>query len=390
MSLPINYQNIKIPFPPTIDVGVIVQEHLKNGIRNANQTGNAFMIYLRNFRKEYSNIITMFNLPMTNVSRFASSSWIREPPFVKKFYKQKAIEVKKCFKKNVPFHFINKFGKSNRVRKNGISLEKDPTTNTIYPPQHLNIDQNSSCNGNSNYQDSGYPDPQLENTDNTIYPNPQHLNIDPNSLSVTYSNYQYSTYPNPQLENTDSNPPDTIYPSPLYPQLENTNSNSSNTIYPPQHLNIGQNSLCITCSNYQDSIYSDPQFENSPNTIYFPQHLNITYSNYQDSTYSDPNSSNNICPSPQHSNIDQNSSYITYSNYQDSGYSDSQLKNTDSIPPNTIYFPQHMNIDQNSLYITYSNYQDSAYHNFQLENTNSNPNIIYSNSSNTIYSEFNI
>ncbi|CAG8464928.1 6662_t:CDS:2 [Diversispora eburnea] len=58
MSLNINYQNIKVPFPPTISVDEIVNIHLKNGIENGNKTMNAFMIY----RKEYNNIVAKFNL----------------------------------------------------------------------------------------------------------------------------------------------------------------------------------------------------------------------------------------------------------------------------------------------------------------------------------------
>ncbi|CAG8825956.1 12352_t:CDS:1, partial [Dentiscutata erythropus] len=58
MSLNINYQNIKVPFPPTISVDEIVNIHLKNGIENGNKTMNAFMIY----RKEYNNIEISENL----------------------------------------------------------------------------------------------------------------------------------------------------------------------------------------------------------------------------------------------------------------------------------------------------------------------------------------
>ncbi|CAG8466848.1 2789_t:CDS:1 [Diversispora eburnea] len=366
MSLPTNYQNISIPFPPNIDVGVIVEEHLKKGIRNANQTGNAFMIYLRIFRKAYSNVIAMFNLPSRDVSRFASSSWIQEPPLVKNFYRQKAKEVKKCFKKNIPLYFINKFGKSNQVSTNGSfkSLEKklsnhklentdSNSPNALYTsPQHLNVDQNSPNIAYSNYQGSAYPSPQLDSP-NTIYPSPL---------------YQVS------VENTDSNPPNTIY-RPLY-------HDTPNTIYPgPQDLNIDQDSLYITYSNYQDYYHNLQENIDSNSICPGPQDLNIDQDSFYPNTQNGnigSNSPNTIYPDPQHLNIDQDSLYISYYDYHDTAYSDPHHDPTSS---NNIYSgPQHLNIDQNSLYITYSNYQDYAYNNPQLENTNSNPNTIYSSS----------
>ena len=60
MSLAVNI--VKVPFPPTISVDEIVNIHLKNGIKNANETMNAFMIYRKEFNHIQSglSIITLY------------------------------------------------------------------------------------------------------------------------------------------------------------------------------------------------------------------------------------------------------------------------------------------------------------------------------------------
>ncbi|CAG8548554.1 7030_t:CDS:1 [Diversispora eburnea] len=102
IPFPINNQNtlktIKIPFPPSIKEDEIIQLHLKNGIRSANRTMNAFMIY----RKEFNNIVTNYNLELKDISLYASISWKNEPQHVKKFYVQLAEKVKELFKEKVP------------------------------------------------------------------------------------------------------------------------------------------------------------------------------------------------------------------------------------------------------------------------------------------------
>ncbi|CAG8578670.1 10894_t:CDS:2 [Diversispora eburnea] len=93
MSLSINYQNtLKVPFPPTISVDEIVNIHLKNNIKNVNETMNAFMIY----RKEYNYIVAKFNLSSKDLSKFVSISWQNEPEHVKDYYRQMAKNVKNC------------------------------------------------------------------------------------------------------------------------------------------------------------------------------------------------------------------------------------------------------------------------------------------------------
>ncbi|CAG8458717.1 3552_t:CDS:1 [Diversispora eburnea] len=103
MALHINNQNtntsnIRIPFPPSIEVDEIVQLHLRNGIKSANQTMNAFLIY----RKEYNHIVTKYNFILKDISSYATASWKQEPQHVKEYYKQLAKMVKDRFKEKVP------------------------------------------------------------------------------------------------------------------------------------------------------------------------------------------------------------------------------------------------------------------------------------------------
>ncbi|CAG8480280.1 5043_t:CDS:1 [Diversispora eburnea] len=135
MSLLINPINVvKVPFPPSISVDKIIQMHLKNGIKNVNNTMNPFMIYRREFNYVHKN----FNLSCKNVSKLASESWKNEPEYIKQRYKQISKEVKKRFKKIFPTpFFINKFGTSNQIGTNDVSLETNPpmdknSPSTIY------------------------------------------------------------------------------------------------------------------------------------------------------------------------------------------------------------------------------------------------------------------
>ncbi|CAG8490983.1 3717_t:CDS:1 [Diversispora eburnea] len=95
MSLSINYRNtvniVKVPFPPTIGVDEIVKIHLKNDIKNVNQTLNAFMIY----RKKHNRVVAKLNLSSKDVSKFVKNSWKNEPNNVKDHYRQMAKNVKK-------------------------------------------------------------------------------------------------------------------------------------------------------------------------------------------------------------------------------------------------------------------------------------------------------
>ncbi|CAG8480195.1 5038_t:CDS:1 [Diversispora eburnea] len=144
MSLPIDTTNIiNVPFPPSISVDEIIEMHLKNDIKNVNQTMNSFMIY----RKEYNNIVAKFNLSSKDVSKFVSISWKNEPEDVKEYYRQMAKNIKKCFKEKVPsLCFIN----SNQVN----------STNDNHIPLDI------SLNTNHNFQNTNYP---FFYTDQAIY-----------------------------------------------------------------------------------------------------------------------------------------------------------------------------------------------------------------------------
>ncbi|CAG8490946.1 3714_t:CDS:1 [Diversispora eburnea] len=212
MSLSINYRNtvniVKVPFPPTISVDEIVKIHLKNGIKNVNQTLNAFMIY----RKEYNRVVAKLNLSSKDVSKFAKTSWKNEPDNVKDHYQQIAKNVKKWFKEKVPsLCFIN----SNQVdstNDNHVPLGTvNPSLlnmNQNYPPQNLkflndppqnflistyfnlpssNADQNAYnplLNMEQNYLNSTHFNLPSSNTDHPF------LNIEQNSRPILYDNFK--------------------------------------------------------------------------------------------------------------------------------------------------------------------------------------------------------
>src|SRR4051794_37562536 len=76
------------PFPPNVSVEDFVNnEDLRNNLRSP----NAFFIY----RKSYTRHLLQLNhrLPMTRVSKMASTHWNSEPRRVKKAYRQMAKEV---------------------------------------------------------------------------------------------------------------------------------------------------------------------------------------------------------------------------------------------------------------------------------------------------------
>ncbi|CAG8486830.1 628_t:CDS:1 [Diversispora eburnea] len=180
MSLNINYQNIKVPFPPTINVDEIVNIHLKNGIKNVNKTMNAFII----FRKEYNRVVAKFNLSSKDVSKFGSISWKNEPVNVKNHYRQMAKNVKKCFKKKVPsLCFINRY-QGDSINDNHVpSGTVNPSLNTIqnFPPP-LNQNQkflNASPLQNSTYLllDREYNSPDFTNFN---LPPPNITNVEQN------------------------------------------------------------------------------------------------------------------------------------------------------------------------------------------------------------------
>src|SRR5436190_23696011 len=79
---------LRPPFPPNVNVEDFVNnEDLRNNLRSP----NAFFIY----RKSYTRHLLQLNhrLPMTQVSKMASSHWNSEPRRVKKAYRQMAREV---------------------------------------------------------------------------------------------------------------------------------------------------------------------------------------------------------------------------------------------------------------------------------------------------------
>ncbi|CAG8627716.1 10520_t:CDS:2 [Diversispora eburnea] len=115
MSVPINTTNVVIvPFPPSISVDEIIQMHLKNGIKNINETMNAFMIY----------------------------------QIVKDYYKQISKEIKKRFKEIAPTpYFINKFETSNQVDTNNVQVD----TNNVSLETNLLIYQKQNSLGPTYY-----------------------------------------------------------------------------------------------------------------------------------------------------------------------------------------------------------------------------------------------
>ncbi|CAG8587335.1 10289_t:CDS:2 [Diversispora eburnea] len=254
MSLPINATNVVIvPFPPSISVDEIIQMHLKNGIKNVNETMNAFMIY----RNEFNHIHQNFNLSCKNVSKLASKSWKNESEYVKDYYKQISKEVKKRFKEIVPTPcFINKFGTSNQVDTNNVSLETNPpmdknSPDTIYSShQFVNmgpmnqISPEITCQNsllmNTEQNSLGYNSPPSNSPDAIYSSHPD----------ATYSNSPVEQYP---LEITfiDTSKMDQISPSINYTTYVNSPpSNSLSTIYSGhQFMNMGQNSPDITYSN---------------------------------------------------------------------------------------------------------------------------------------------
>ncbi|CAG8593965.1 3501_t:CDS:1, partial [Diversispora eburnea] len=190
MSLPIK----KIPFPPSINVDKIIQMHLKNGIKNVNETMNAFMIY----RNEFNHVHQNFNLSCKNVSKLASKSWKNEPGYVKQHYKQISKEVKKRFKKIVPTpFFISKFGTSNQVGTNDAFLETN-----------LPIDQNLS--------DTIYSSHQFINTGPTNQISPDIICYNSLLMNTEQTSLGTTCYNSPP-----SNPQDAIYSS--YPGATHSN-----------------------------------------------------------------------------------------------------------------------------------------------------------------------
>ncbi|CAG8542221.1 5526_t:CDS:2 [Diversispora eburnea] len=103
---------VKVPFSPTISVDEIVLIRLKNGIKNVNQTMNAFMI--------------------------SDESWKNESINVKDYYKQMSSKVKERYKIVTTPYFVSKFG-TNQVatNENHVSLEINPLWNR--PHQELFI-----------------------------------------------------------------------------------------------------------------------------------------------------------------------------------------------------------------------------------------------------------
>ncbi|CAG8466808.1 2787_t:CDS:1 [Diversispora eburnea] len=169
MSLSINYRNtvniVKVPFPPSISVDEIVQIHLKNGIKNVNETMNAFMIY----RKEYNHIVAKFNLSRKDVSKFVSISWRNEPKNVKEYYRQMAKNVKKCFKEKVPtLCFINSNQINSKNDNHAILGTSNPSLNTNqnFPPP-VNMDQNLSSPYSTYFNYSPDLSDSFENSLNT-------------------------------------------------------------------------------------------------------------------------------------------------------------------------------------------------------------------------------
>src|SRR6185436_11762270 len=98
--------------------------HLKNRIKNINRTMNAFIIY----RKEYNHVIAKSNLSSKDVSKFARNSWENEPEYVKDYYRQMAINVKKSYKEKGPLCFIHN-NQVDNTNYNHVPLDTSLNTN---------------------------------------------------------------------------------------------------------------------------------------------------------------------------------------------------------------------------------------------------------------------
>ncbi|CAG8567206.1 7530_t:CDS:1 [Diversispora eburnea] len=139
MSFLIDHQNIantvKVPFPPSITEDEIVQIHLKNGIKNVNQTMNAFMIY----RKEFNHIASNFNLTRKFVSKSSSISWKNEPQYIKNYYKQFAKNVKRRFEEIVPSLCFIHFNKVSNTNDNHVPLDTyiNHPVHPLHPPHSI-------------------------------------------------------------------------------------------------------------------------------------------------------------------------------------------------------------------------------------------------------------
>ncbi|CAG8593985.1 3502_t:CDS:2 [Diversispora eburnea] len=293
MSLSINTTKIvKVPFPPSVSVDEIIQIHLKNGIKT-------------------------------------SKSWKSEPEYVKNYYKQISKEVKKLFKKIVPC-FINKFGTSNQVGTNDVSLE-------ISPP----IDQNSPETIYSSHQFVNIRPINQISPDNACY-NSLFMNIEQNSLGTTCYN--------PPL----SNSPDAIYSS---HRSVNMNKGQNSLDATNSNLPVDQFPLGITFpdpSNMEQITTGITSYNSPFTTVLGITHVNSPPSNYLKTIYSSQNS-----PDATNSNLP-----------------------VDQFPLG-ITFPDPSNMDQISTGITCYN---SPFTNvLGITHVNSPP----SNSFNTIYSDQN-
>ncbi|CAG8466789.1 2786_t:CDS:2 [Diversispora eburnea] len=339
---------------PSIDVYSLVQERLRKGPQNKGE-GNVFMFYLKIYRKEHRDrIFNLSSRRVSEIAGDSWSQEPEDVKDITKRNSRSLRNVLKRIPlyqdSDYPIPQLeNTYSNSSNISPPVYPIPQLENTysnsSNTSPPAYLIFQLENTYSNSSNisppYQDPSYPISQLENTysnsSNTsppVYPISQLENTYSNSSNTrlpaypipqienTYSNssntsppYQDPAYSISQLEYTYSNSSNTSppYQDPAYPisQLENTYSNSSNTSLPyqdfaysdtdsnipntiytgSQHVNIGQNSLCI----YQDSDYPISQLEskdsNFPNTICFsPLHQGFTYSNSQ----LDSNSPNTI------------------------------------------------------------------------------------------------
>ncbi|CAG8594233.1 11591_t:CDS:2 [Diversispora eburnea] len=380
MSLPIK----RVPFLSSISVDEIIQMHLKNGIKNVNETMNAFMIY----RNEFNHIHQNFNLSCKNVSKLTSKSWKNESEYVKDYYKQISKEVKKCFKEIVPTTcFINKFGTSNQVGTNNVSLETNPpmdknSPDSIYSShQFVNMGPMNQISPEITCHNSLLMNTEQNSLGTTCYNSPPS-----NPQDVIYSSYPGTTYVN----SPPSNSLNAIYSSHKFGNMgQNSSDVTSVDQYPPEITltdpsNIDKISPGICCYNLPflnvlDISHVNSQPSNSLSTIYFSQNSpDATNSNPPmvqyppEITFPDPNMEQMFpginCYNSQLMNADQNSTDATYYNSARIDCYNSLLINVEkNFPDTTCYNPTFLSIDNNSLDATYFNspssytYQDTTY-----------------------------
>ncbi|GBC05559.1 hypothetical protein RclHR1_00630006 [Rhizophagus clarus] len=88
-----NQPQIKLPFPPRIDIKELIKPN-KNGVKS--KAPNCFMIYRQCYVREMRS--QKFSYAMTDISGIISESWKREPSNVVQHYKDLAQKANKVHK----------------------------------------------------------------------------------------------------------------------------------------------------------------------------------------------------------------------------------------------------------------------------------------------------